>query len=56
MTFGDVVRYFGTVFSAALELDYKAAEIYQWQNSGIPLRSQRTIEHVTNGQLKADKK
>lgn len=55
MTRAQVIKHYGTITQACIELGYSRFAIWKWKKLGIPIRTQQLIEHKTNGTLVASK-
>lgn len=55
MTYDQVIAYYKTPQSAAQRLGFTTQAIYLWSKKGVPKKSQRLIEAITRGRLKAEK-
>lgn len=57
MKIDNVIKYFGSQIAAANALDVTQPTISNWKSRGrIPQLQQLRIEHITRGELRADKK
>jgi DNA-binding transcriptional regulator Cro len=56
MTFKDLINYYGSVEKASNAIGYSRMSLYNWRDNGIPERTQRLLEAVTNGKLLAKAK
>lgn len=53
----DLVKHFASPANASRSLGFHRRTIYHWiAEQEIPIRTQKHIEFLTNGKLKADKK
>lgn len=54
MTYEQVVKHFGDYKKAAAALGFTPQGVHYWKRHGIKPHTQRTIELITRGKLKAD--
>ena len=55
MTLEEVKQMFGTSYNFALKTGWAHTNYYNWTKKGyIPIETQFDLEHLTNGELKAD--
>jgi hypothetical protein len=53
MTANQIIEHFGGVAKAARSLGFHRQSLYDWQKSGVPLKTQAWIQLETGGVLKA---
>ncbi len=56
MTADQVVKHYGGLVPAAMNLGVSVTTLHNWYNKGIPPLRQRDIEHVSKGRLKVGPK
>lgn len=54
MNYDQLIEHFGTQTAAAAALGVNQASVSDWKRNGIPHIRQLHVEHVTDGDLKAD--
>lgn len=55
MTYDDLMKHFGSGYQVSRLCNVSAGSPYNWKKQGfIPIKTQKAIEKLTNGALKAD--